>query len=472
MKTVFTTGEAAKICKVSQQTIIRCFDSGQLKGFRVPGSRFRRIPRDALYRFMKENGIPTDALESGKRRVLIVDDDQAVVDLISEVLAGDARFETRVVNNGFGAGMLAKEYHPDLIILDVMLPDINGQAVCELIRRDPTMADIKIICISGMVEEDKIQELRESGADDFLHKPLDIDELMRRVCRLLDMEAEGRRSRLSPRPARRRLRRTLSPDAGGKESQRVASPQHAGDLLRNCGAGSCGSTGLPLRPVTARIVHRLAARRTRRRRPGRSSRYPSRTPRWELDPGWVLADAGNRPVADRLSLIAERPWWPPGVSSGPVSELLTDLWRHSVAVGIVARRLAREAGDPDPEAVARAGRLCGLGCWAVAAVDPEWLVSWWRQDDPGLRERMERADLGSDLGDLGRRLAERWGCDPLVVDAAWLHADRRRPPESRRRRRRIGWRSSRRPIDGPNRPPGRCAAPSASRCPTSPGCGS
>ena len=65
MKTVFTTGEAAKVCKVSQQTIIRCFDSGQLKGFRVPGSRFRRIPRDALYRFMKENGIPTDALESG-----------------------------------------------------------------------------------------------------------------------------------------------------------------------------------------------------------------------------------------------------------------------------------------------------------------------------------------------------------------------------------------------------------------------
>lgn len=188
MKTVFTTGEAAKICKVSQQTIIRCFDSGQLKGFRVPGSRFRRIPREALYRFMKENSIPTDALESGRRRVLIVDDDQAVVDLISEVLAGDARFETKVVNNGFGAGMLAKEYHPDLIILDVMLPDINGQAVCELIRKDPTMADIKIICISGMVEEERIAELRAAGADDFLHKPLDIDELIRRVSRLLDIE--------------------------------------------------------------------------------------------------------------------------------------------------------------------------------------------------------------------------------------------------------------------------------------------
>jgi two-component system response regulator RpaA len=189
MKTVFTTGEAAKVCKVSQQTIIRCFDSGQLKGFRVPGSRFRRIPRDSLFRFMKENGIPTDALESGRRRVLIVDDDQAVVDLIAEVFAGDSRFETKVADNGFGAGVLAKEYHPDLIILDVMLPDINGQAVCEAIRRDPTMADIKIICISGMIEEDKIRELTESGADDFLHKPLDIDELLRRVCRHLDMEA-------------------------------------------------------------------------------------------------------------------------------------------------------------------------------------------------------------------------------------------------------------------------------------------
>jgi len=189
MKTVFTTGEAAKICKVSQQTIIRCFDSGQLKGFRVPGSRFRRIPRESLYRFMRDNGIPTDALESGRRRILIVDDDQAVVDLIAEVLDGDGRFEHKSVNNGFGAGMLAKEYHPDLIILDVMLPDINGQAVCELIRRDPTISDIKIICISGMVEEDKIEELKTSGADDFLHKPLDIDELLQRICRHLDMEA-------------------------------------------------------------------------------------------------------------------------------------------------------------------------------------------------------------------------------------------------------------------------------------------
>src|SRR6187402_740141 len=96
MKTVFTTGEAAKICKVSQQTIIRCFDNGQLKGFRVPGSRFRRIPREMLYKFMKDNGIPTDALESGKRKVLLVDDDPEIVELINKALDDDGRFEVKI----------------------------------------------------------------------------------------------------------------------------------------------------------------------------------------------------------------------------------------------------------------------------------------------------------------------------------------------------------------------------------------
>ncbi|QDV37223.1 Transcriptional regulatory protein YycF [Tautonia plasticadhaerens] len=188
MKTVFTTGEAAKICKVSQQTIIRCFDSGQLKGFRVPGSRFRRIPRDALYRFMRENNIPTDALESGRRKILVVDDEPEVVQIIKDALLADGRFEVKDVDNGFGAGMMAKEYHPDLMVLDIMLPDINGKAVCELVRRDPSMSDIKIFCISGMIEEDKIDDLKESGADDFMSKPLDVDELIRRICKHLDLE--------------------------------------------------------------------------------------------------------------------------------------------------------------------------------------------------------------------------------------------------------------------------------------------
>jgi excisionase family DNA binding protein len=188
IKTVFTTGEAAKICKVSQQTIIRCFDSGQLKGFRVPGSRFRRIPREQLFVFMRDNGIPTDALESGRRKVLIVDDDLELVELITDVLERDGRFEVKSVNNGFDAGMMVKDYRPDMIVLDVMLPDINGKEVCQRVRSDKEMDDVRIICISGMVEEDKVSELRAAGADDFMHKPFEVERLINRMCQLLEME--------------------------------------------------------------------------------------------------------------------------------------------------------------------------------------------------------------------------------------------------------------------------------------------
>ena len=187
-KTVFTTGEAAKICKVSQQTIIRCFDNGTLKGFRVPGSRFRRIPRDQLFQFMKDNNIPTDALESGKRKILIVDDDEELVELLVDVFERDGRFEIRVANNGFDAGMMVKEFRPDLVVLDVMLPDINGKEVCQKIRSDETMESVRIICISGMVEQDKIEDLRVAGANDFMHKPFTVDSLLDRACDLLEIE--------------------------------------------------------------------------------------------------------------------------------------------------------------------------------------------------------------------------------------------------------------------------------------------
>src|SRR6188472_58883 len=129
---------------------------------------------------MKENGIPTDALESGKRKALVVDDDEELVELIRDALESDGRFEVRVANNGFDAGMMVKEYHPDIIVLDVMLPDINGKEVCERVRSDASLDDVKIICISGMVENDKIAELKSAGANDFMQKPFEIESLVER----------------------------------------------------------------------------------------------------------------------------------------------------------------------------------------------------------------------------------------------------------------------------------------------------
>ena len=187
MKTVFTTGEAAEICKVSQQTIIRCFDSGRLKGFRVPGSRFRRIPREALLQFMKDNNIPPDALDSGKTKVLVVDDDPEIVELFVDVLERDGRFEVKTAGTGYDAGMVTQEFQPDLIILDYMLPDINGNVVCQTIRKNPAFEHTKIVIVSGVVNQDEINDLLKAGADEFVKKPFNIEKLIERVGELLQV---------------------------------------------------------------------------------------------------------------------------------------------------------------------------------------------------------------------------------------------------------------------------------------------
>ena len=188
MKELFTTGEAAQICKVSQQTIIRCFDSGRLDGFRVPGSKFRRIPRQNLIKFMKENNIPLDTLESGKKKVLIVDDDAEIVELMADVLIRDGRFDIKTAASGYDAGIMTQQFLPDLILLDYMLPDVNGNVVCETIRKNPEFENIKIIIVSGVVKQDEIGQLLKSGAEDFIRKPFNIAELTDKIAAVLQMK--------------------------------------------------------------------------------------------------------------------------------------------------------------------------------------------------------------------------------------------------------------------------------------------
>ena len=191
-KKVFTTGEAASVCRVSQQTIIRCFDNGRLQGFRVPGSKFRRIPREELLRFMRENGIPTDALEGSRRRLLIVDDDPQIVDLLTEMLRRDARFELESASNGYDAGLLTERFRPHLIVLDYMLPDLNGDVVCERIRENPDLRDTKILFVSGVIERDRIDRLLRAGGNGFLKKPFTVGALLDEITRLLELSPAER----------------------------------------------------------------------------------------------------------------------------------------------------------------------------------------------------------------------------------------------------------------------------------------
>lgn len=187
MKDLYTTGEAAEICRVSQQTIIRCFDSGKVQGFRVPGSKFRRIPRQSLVKFMKENNIPLDNLDSGKKKVLIVDDDAEILELMVDVLARDGRFEVKTASSGYEAGIQTQQFRPDLILLDYMLPDVNGNVVCHTIKSNPEFENTKIIIVSGVIKQDEIENLLKSGAEDFIKKPFNIGELTNKISNVLQM---------------------------------------------------------------------------------------------------------------------------------------------------------------------------------------------------------------------------------------------------------------------------------------------
>ncbi|MHC4142156.1 MAG: response regulator [Planctomycetota bacterium] len=136
---------------------------------------------------MKANDIPTDALESTRKRILVVDDDEQIVELFLDVLGRDDRFDVKSAGTGYDAGMLTEQFKPHLILLDYMLPDINGNIVCDRVRANPDLAGTKIIIVSGVVKRDEIEELLKGGADDFVKKPFNIKELVDRMAELLEV---------------------------------------------------------------------------------------------------------------------------------------------------------------------------------------------------------------------------------------------------------------------------------------------
>jgi DNA-binding response OmpR family regulator len=126
-------------------------------------------------------------LDNGKTKILVVDDDPEIVELFVDVLERDGRFEVKTASTGYDAGMITQEFNPDLIILDYMLPDINGNVVCKTIRQKPEFEHTKIVIVSGVVNQDEVNELLKSGADEFVKKPFNIEKLIERIGELLQV---------------------------------------------------------------------------------------------------------------------------------------------------------------------------------------------------------------------------------------------------------------------------------------------
>jgi DNA-binding response OmpR family regulator len=106
---------------------------------------------------------------------------------MAEIFNRDGRFEVRTATSGYDAGVQTQEFRPDIILLDYMLPDVNGNIVCQTIKSNPQFDEIKIIIVSGVVKQDEIDQLLRSGAEGFLKKPFDVDELLNTVCGLLQI---------------------------------------------------------------------------------------------------------------------------------------------------------------------------------------------------------------------------------------------------------------------------------------------
>ena len=127
--------------------------------------------------------------KAASTQVLLVDDDAAIWSRpSSRQLQADGRFEVRIAANGFDAGMMVKEYRPDIIVLDVMLPDINGKEVCQRVRADPSLEDVHHLHLRHDRGRRRFRELKLSGADDFLPKPFDVDHLIEKMCANSEIE--------------------------------------------------------------------------------------------------------------------------------------------------------------------------------------------------------------------------------------------------------------------------------------------
>ncbi len=180
-KDVLTTGEVAKICNVAPRTVSKWFDSGQLKGYRIPGSKDRRIPVDELHRFMRSHGIPMHGLTSGKTRVLIVDSDTEVLDTLRQVLATQTNYEIETASCGFEAGLSCERFKPHVVILDIHLPDADGKTIAQILRSQDSFQGTRLIAMSAKLTDGQAYTLRPAGFSDFLKKPFQVRQVVEAI---------------------------------------------------------------------------------------------------------------------------------------------------------------------------------------------------------------------------------------------------------------------------------------------------
>ncbi|MCK4753072.1 MAG: helix-turn-helix domain-containing protein [Planctomycetes bacterium] len=164
-KNVLTTGEVAKICNVAPRTVSKWFDNGQLKGYRIPGSKDRRIPVSELMRFMKLHNIPATALETDNIRVLIVDSNKGTASAFAETLQSKADYDVEVVGSNFEAGSIVHSFSPHVLLVSLLAEGIDAQEICKNIRTHEDLQTIKVIAVANQLSDSESTALLQKGFD-------------------------------------------------------------------------------------------------------------------------------------------------------------------------------------------------------------------------------------------------------------------------------------------------------------------
>lgn len=170
-KEILTTGEVARICNVAPRTVTKWFDSGQLRGYRIPGSRDRRIPAGELMRFMKVHNMPTESFDKGRMRILIINSDPVAGRAFADQLEIKGSYEIRTADNSFEAGLAAEKFRPQVIFIDLMAEQIDAQQLCRQIRSNEELKEIKIIAVAGGLTDKEAEAFRRKGFDAVLTQP-------------------------------------------------------------------------------------------------------------------------------------------------------------------------------------------------------------------------------------------------------------------------------------------------------------
>ncbi len=191
MKKVFTTGQVAKICKVAPRTVSKWFDSGRLRGYRIPGSQDRRIPREQLIKFLKEHGMPLGELEDEEwHKILVIGAEKIFIDRVKELLPENDDYKYEIANSGFEAGIQAESFHPDTIVIDLALGRSESIMIVQNLRKS---TNYEATLIVGLASEDEAapEKLIEYGFTEVFKKPFDVALLGERIRTLADQKREN-----------------------------------------------------------------------------------------------------------------------------------------------------------------------------------------------------------------------------------------------------------------------------------------